>query len=302
MPSFRPTTAPNWCGSRHDVQSPRRSDGDSASFPATPSQMTNHKESLSMTLELSHVDHPVIAVRDMTEAHERYARLGFTIPPRGSHLEWGTGNWCIMFPVDYLELRGITDASRYTHNLDVFLRDRGEGLMGVAFAPAASSELSYNRAKELGLNPTGLKSLTRRFELPEGDKFPKFNIAYLNEAEIPELLTTVVFQHLTPEIIRSPEWLSHPNTVTGVRSITGVSSDLGKLHDRMKLLVDEKALTLGANGLRINLPKGSFMEYVTPAEAERRGFAQAGKVVPSMPAMTLNVSDINRTREVLREN
>lgn len=255
-----------------------------------------------MTLELSHVDHPVIAVADMEEAHERYRRLGFTIPPRGSHLEWGTGNWCIMLPFDYLELRGITDASRYTHNLDVFLKDRGEGLMGVAFAPAITSELSFSRAQEAGLEPTGLKSLTRRFELPDGDKFPKFNIAYLNEAKIPELLTTVVCQHLTPEIIRSPEWLVHPNTVTGVHSITGVSADLGKLCDSLKLLVGEEALVSGEGSLRMNLPKGAFMEYLTPAEAERRGLAQKGKSVPSMPAMTLNVADIDKTREVLRGN
>ena len=57
------------------------------------------------------VDHPVIAVGDMEGARAVYERLGFTIPPRGSHIEWGTGNWCIMFADDYLELRGIVDAN-----------------------------------------------------------------------------------------------------------------------------------------------------------------------------------------------
>ena len=55
------------------------------------------------------IDHPVIAVRDMKQARLAYERLGFTVPPRGSHAQWGTGNWCIMFPEDYLELRGIID-------------------------------------------------------------------------------------------------------------------------------------------------------------------------------------------------
>ena len=79
------------------------------------------------------IDHPVIAIRDMAAAHAAYARLGFTIPPRGSHLEWGTGNWCILFPDDYLELRGIIDPQKYTHHLDSFLKTR-EGLMGVALS------------------------------------------------------------------------------------------------------------------------------------------------------------------------
>ena len=48
-----------------------------------------------MGVGLLGIDHPVIAVGDMTEARVRYQRLGFTIPPRGRHLEWGTGNWCL---------------------------------------------------------------------------------------------------------------------------------------------------------------------------------------------------------------
>ena len=74
-----------------------------------------------MPVAIRGIDHPVIAVRDMEKARERYRRLGFTIPPRGSHIQWGTGNWCMMFPEDYLELRGIVDPVRYTHNLDAFL-------------------------------------------------------------------------------------------------------------------------------------------------------------------------------------
>lgn len=254
-----------------------------------------------MTLELSHVDHPVIAVGDMVDAHATYARLGFTIPPRGSHLEWGTGNWCIMFPDDYLELRGIVDGSRYTHNLDVFLQNNGEGLMGLAFAPAVSAETSYERAKQAGLNPTGLKGLTRRFELPDGDKFPNFHIAYLNEAEIPELLTTVVCEHRTPEMIRSPEWLDHANTVTSVRSITGVSQDLGTLRQKMALLVGDQAVVPREDSLRISLPRGAVIDYLAPEEAARQGFVLRS-ARPSLPGMTLNVADISQTRDVLTRN
>jgi hypothetical protein len=58
------------------------------------------------------LDHPVIAAGDLDAARVSYERLGFTVPPRGSHVEWGTGNLCIMFPDDYLEIRGIVDATR----------------------------------------------------------------------------------------------------------------------------------------------------------------------------------------------
>ena len=60
------------------------------------------------------LDHPVIAARDLDAARDTYERLGFTIPPLGSHVEWGPGNLCIMFPDDYLEIRGFVDLSRFT--------------------------------------------------------------------------------------------------------------------------------------------------------------------------------------------
>ncbi len=255
-----------------------------------------------MTIELSHIDHPVIAVADMENGHELYAKLGFTIPPRGSHLEWGTGNWCIMFADDYLELRGIVDGSRYTHNLDKHLAAKGEGLMGLAFAPSVSAEVSFQRAEEVGLKPTGLKALTRRFELPEGDAFPNFRIYYLNEAEIPELLTTVVCEHRTPEIIRTPAWLAHENTVTGVRSMTGVSDDLATLAERLALLVGAHNVHVTETTVRMTLPQGACLEYVTPAVAAERGIADPEASIPYLPAMTLGVADIAATRSVLRRN
>jgi hypothetical protein len=255
-----------------------------------------------MTIELLSMDHPVIAVRDMPQSHAVYESLGFTIPPRGSHLEWGTGNWCIMFPNDYLELRGIVDGNRYTHNLDKFIDSRGEGLMGIAFTPAVSSEVSFEKAKAAGLNPTGLKSLTRRFELPEGDAFPKFHIAYLNEAEIPELLTTVVCQHLTPDIIRRPVWLDHANGTTGVASLSGVSTDLERLHSRLTPMVGEAALKLGSGRLTVTLPRGGVVEFLSPETARAENKAIEGAPLPYLSTLTLDVSDLQKTRDVLNKN
>ena len=60
---------------------------------------------------IANIDHPVIASADLDAARAAFERLGFTVPPRGSHIEWGTGNLCIMFPEDYIEVRGGVDAT-----------------------------------------------------------------------------------------------------------------------------------------------------------------------------------------------
>ncbi len=92
----------------------------------------NQSDAVEARHGIKGIDHPVIAVRDMEAAREVFQRLGFVVPPRGSHVEWGTGNWCIMFPEDYLELRGIVDPTRPIMGLDTVLESKGEGLMGIA--------------------------------------------------------------------------------------------------------------------------------------------------------------------------
>jgi catechol 2,3-dioxygenase-like lactoylglutathione lyase family enzyme len=247
------------------------------------------------------VDHPVIAVRDMDESHRTYQRLGFTIPPRGSHLEWGTGNWCIMFADDYLELRGIADASRYTHNLDTFLAERGEGLMGVAFA-TKSGEDSYREAQASGLKPTAFKQLTRRFHLPEGDAFPKFAIVYLSESDAPGLLTSVICGHLTPEIIRRPEWLTHPNGATGVVSMTTVVADPQSGLPAYERLFGAKAVRTRDGAVEVRFDRGAAIRVISPEAAKRANIAAPSTALPYMPAMTLRIRDVAATRDVLRAN
>ncbi len=169
------------------------------------------------------IDHPVIAVRDMDGARLKYQRLGFIIPGRGRHREWGTGNWCIMFPDDYLELRGILDP-RYPGGLDQVLQ-RGEGLMGVALA-TTDAAASHRELSRQGLHPRDVHQLTRDFELPNQTLQPRFSLCFLDESETAGLMSVVFCQHLTPELIRRPEWMQHPNGVTGVRALEAVVPDL----------------------------------------------------------------------------
>ncbi len=247
------------------------------------------------------VDHPVIAVADMDASEKIYKKLGFTVPPRGSHLEWGTGNWCIMFADDYLELRGIVDASRYTHHLDEYLAERGEGLMGLAFATADADE-SHKTALASGLKPTAIKDLTRRFHLSTGDAFPSFRIVYLSESDAPGLLTSVICGHKTPEIIRRPEFLVHPNSVVSVHAITIVVPDPAAYKAAYENLFGADTVKQAGDSLIVTFPQGSRLEIVDQQGAEARGVALPGSKLPYHPAMTLAVSDIEKSKAALTAN
>jgi catechol 2,3-dioxygenase-like lactoylglutathione lyase family enzyme len=82
-----------------------------------------------MRAPISGVDHVVIAVHDLNRAQATYARLGFTLTPRGFHTI-GSQNHCIMFASDYLELLALPKAHPATQYYADFLV-KGDGLAAV---------------------------------------------------------------------------------------------------------------------------------------------------------------------------
>jgi catechol 2,3-dioxygenase-like lactoylglutathione lyase family enzyme len=169
-----------------------------------------------MASPLSGIDHVIIAVADLERARLAWERLGFTLTPRGRHLQKGTGNYCIMFERDYLELMGVVDPRQDTGGLAEFLAD-GEGPRGLAFATRAGDDTAAALARQ-GLHPTAPRDLTRQLELPEGTVLPRFKLVALPPEETPDLMSFVC-QHLTPELVRRPDWLRHANAVVGFAGV-----------------------------------------------------------------------------------
>ena len=163
------------------------------------------------------IDHVIIGVRDLERARIGWSRLGFTLSPRGRHIGQGTANYCIMFPSDYLELLGIVDPNDFVQRLDAFLARR-EGAMAAAFAPTGSTEEVRSALLGLRLHPSEPRPLGRQLELPEGTVVPRFSLLSLPQEETPGL-DSFICAHLTPELMRRPEWLVHPNGVRGLKGI-----------------------------------------------------------------------------------
>lgn len=217
-------------------------------------------------------DHPVIAVRDMEASRMRYERLGFHVPPRGSHKEWGTGNWCIMFPNDYLELRGIVDPARYTHQLDEFLAKR-EGLMGVAFTGDRDVREATKIFEARGLHPQPVRELTRRFELPDGEVEPSFRLLFFREDETGPLMASLICQHLTPALIRQPAFLNHANGANGIVSMTSVSDDLDGAAELLEKYLERDAVHRHESAVDVDVGRGAKLHVITQAQAKRQGLA-----------------------------
>ncbi len=250
------------------------------------------------------IDHPVIASDNLDEARVTFERLGFTIPPRGSHVEWGTGNLCIMFPDDYLEIRGIIDASRFTMHLDEHLEAFGEGLMGVAFS-TADVQRSHGEMLKHGIDAGDVRTLTRNFEHADGWTQPSFRLCAPAADDIHGLMHVVVLQHLTPELIREPGFLAHANGCIGVNSIAGTIQDIERVSGRLRRLLGDHAVAVHEHGVSARLPTEQRIDLLLPQDYERSHGKISGtpeQDVPRLGALTLRVKSVAMVAKLLKAN
>jgi catechol 2,3-dioxygenase-like lactoylglutathione lyase family enzyme len=246
------------------------------------------------------IDHTLVGVRDLEAARSTWETLGFTLTPRGRHIGWGTGNYCIMLECGYVELLGVVDPSQFLNNLDGFLKKR-EGLMALAFGTDNPAQCAED-LKESGVVFEGPKGLKRKLEMPEGEVLPEFELLYLDREATPGL-NAFITHHLTPELIRRPEWLRHANRAKRLRSVTVVVEDpvrtvIGYLPlfgpDRVQVSDAMTVVDTGAGRIRFVTPKGlkSLYDALLPLPEHE---------TPWIAAMKIEVADKGRCRDFLKE-
>jgi len=247
------------------------------------------------------IDHPVIGIRNMEEAKATYEKLGFTMPPRGLHAAWGTGNWCIMFETDYLELRGAVDPIKGAQKMKPFFDKHEEGMMGVALA-TKDAEACHDELVNRGFHPQPVRQLTRDFELPEGTLQPKFSLCFLDQEETAGLMSVVACQHMTPELLRRPEWLQHENGALGVKSMTGIVSDVDATAEAHANLFGNNSVGRDHVAVNIKIGADQAIRLTTPDRLPELhpglDFLPTGPM-PRLLVVTLRVASLTATKECL---
>jgi hypothetical protein len=246
------------------------------------------------------IDHSLVGVRDLERARRIWESLGFTTTPRGRHIGWGTANYCLMFESGYVELLGIVDPSQFSNNLDKFLTER-EGLLGLAFA-SADAAATAGRLAVAGLHPDGPKDLKRALELPTGDVLPAFRLVFLPPDELPDL-RGFFCQHLTPEIVRRPEWLQHENGARALVALTVASDRPAALMSGYARIFGPAAVSRAGDAIEVDAG-GVRLRFMTPAElaARYRPIDLPSHSRPWMAVQTIAVADLERLAGVLRRH
>lgn len=246
------------------------------------------------------LDHSIIGVEDLEAAREAYETLGFCISNRGRHVGWGTANYCIMFGPDYIELLGIVDPAQYTAGLEDFLKE-GEGALKIV--PRSDDiEVTREHLVEAGYEPEEIRDLGRSLEMPEGDVTPRFKLVHVPAEKTPGL-STFICQHLTPELVWRPEWMSHPNSAKAVHAYT-------ILHDEPETLADvyERFFGFdchGADGRLIVETGGGKLVFCRPDKLTdlHPGLVWNGRTGNgSIAVASIAVEDTDTTARVFKEN
>lgn len=196
------------------------------------------------------VDHCVVLVRDLDAAAASYARLGFTVAPRGRHsAHMGTGNNCVMLQRDYFELLGVLAPTEANARWRAVLETR-EGMTAVALrahdAEQGAAEVAARGAATLPVQRFG-----RPVDLPGGGTTEtRFHTFHLAEMPAPGL-RIFACQHLTPEATWIPGLMDHANTATGLDAIEVLARDPRAAAAGLARVLDRPTGADGSGGVRV---------------------------------------------------
>jgi hypothetical protein len=241
------------------------------------------------------IDHVQVVVRDLEVARRTWARLGFTLAPRGRHLNRGTGNYCMMLREGYIELIGLVDPALPSSNLDAQLAI-GAGPIALSFG-APSSAVAAKHLASAGFSPTGPTFMERTIERPE-DMTGRvaFEIVDLEPEAVPGFRTFVCV-HLSEKALRDPAWLEHANGAVATTGFTVAAEDPEPVLASFRRLYGDDAVkgnVVETGRERIEIVSPDALDAVYPGLK-----ARPGRPLPCLVGISVRVEDLKRCKAAL---
>jgi catechol 2,3-dioxygenase-like lactoylglutathione lyase family enzyme len=244
---------------------------------------------------VSGIDHVVILARDLDAARGRFARLGFTLSPRGRHSDHiGTANHTIMLREDYVELLGVLRPTEANARWRTAL-ERREGIGTVAFRTRSAAQTA-SELRALGF-PVGAPL---HFSRPiEGHGEAAFDVALFPPESTPQL-DVFACEHLTPENVWRPALMEHANGAVALASVTVVTEDPAAVQDAYERLLGPGRVRRSEDALVVDTGSAPIRFMRRDALAARyRGIPLAEAAPPHPAVLGVRVRDLAETRRAL---
>lgn len=241
------------------------------------------------------IDHVVVLVRDLDRARDAYARMGFTLTPRGYHT-LGSQNHCLMFGRDYVELLAVPKPHPAMQHYTDFLA-KGEGLAAVALGTDDAAGLHASLAAD-GIAADAPLDFSRPVEAL-GDA--RFRIVQL-PADASPGCRMFACQHFSRDLVWRSEYQAHANGVREIAAVGVVAEDPPGAAASYSNLLGAKPQPI-AEGLVVQTGSAP----IAIASRWKLGHRLQGVGLPLRPrplvaALFLRVTDRARALAILRRN
>jgi catechol 2,3-dioxygenase-like lactoylglutathione lyase family enzyme len=248
-----------------------------------------------MRRHLRGIDHVVVLVRDLDKAQQAYARMGFTLTPRGLHT-LGSQNHCLMFGGDYVELLAVPRPHPAMQYYTDFLA-KGEGLGAIALATDDAHRLHSSLAAD-GIVADAPLDFSRPVE---GLGDARFRIVQLPPDASPGC-RMFACQHFTRALVWRAEYQRHPNGATEIAAVAVVAEDAEAAAASYARLLAAKPQKI-EEGLLVQTGSAP----IALASRWKLGHRLHGVGLPLRPrplvaALFIRVADRAQTAAVLRRN
>lgn len=257
--------------------------------------------------DIDNINHVGMAVRDLSATASLFEALGFRLTPFSLHSgAWkpgepvqslASGNRCIMFSENYLEILASENPARPSPRIENFLK-RHEGAHIICFNSERIDALE-RRFRHEGIASSGVIPLQRDVDTPEGVRTAKFERIQFAPEDSPEGYIQAA-KHLTPQFIYQSRYISHPNGCDQLRDAIVVTEDLAAFaHKYARYLA---ASPICEDGIAtFELLKGTRLVLSTK---DRARTLLPGSDLPSLPAIagvSFRISDLKKQRQRLED-
>jgi catechol 2,3-dioxygenase-like lactoylglutathione lyase family enzyme len=248
-----------------------------------------------MRRHLQGIDHAVILVRDLDKAQKSYARMGFTLTPRGFHT-LGSQNHCIMFGRDYLELLAVPRPHPALQAFTDFLA-QGEGLGALALATDDAGGLHAELAAD-GIAADAPLDFSRPVaDLGEA----RFRIVQLPRETSPGCLMFAC-QHFTRQLVWRPELVRHAVGATQIAAVAVVVEDTVRAASTYANLFGARPQEIDEGRLVHTGSAPIVLASRWKLGHRLHGVGLPLRARPLVAALFIRVADRARAAEVLRRN
>lgn len=182
---------------------------------------------------MRHIDHIVVAVRELDEAGEFYRKLGFQVGARNRH-PWGTENRLIQFRSSFIELITVGDNAgpvppheKGRFSFGAYVKDYLHKREGLAMLALDSTNAKTDAAlfAEKGIGDFEPFFFERKGCRPDGhETHVAFTLAFALDAKAPSAAFFVCQQHF-PENFWNADFQRHANDATNISAVTLTSPE-----------------------------------------------------------------------------